>query len=309
MKKTFLILSVLFLACSLQAQDIFKKHGFKKETLTLSKGKYEEVFTNKEIIQIGTVLLNTKTNKVVEFLDEETEDTSFKAEHSSRFLTPDPLAEKYPNISPYAYCANNPIKYVDPDGRDIKIYYQDENDDWQTWVFNGQNQSEAPNNAFISDFITVYNSSERKGVGDNIIEAATNGELSINLIQSPKGINEFDYLTSETGERERAVHWNPKKASGTAEGYTRSPATNLEHEFDHAVSYFTDPKGHEKRTKTYDRQYDNLEERRVITGSEAKTAQGRGEYPKRYTRKDHDSHQGYRVNSPVSNRKLWRKDW
>ncbi len=30
----------------------------------------------------------------------------------------DPLAEKYPNISPYAYCANNPVKYVDPDGRD-----------------------------------------------------------------------------------------------------------------------------------------------------------------------------------------------
>lgn len=29
----------------------------------------------------------------------------------------DPLAEKYRPISPYAYCANNPIKYVDSDGR------------------------------------------------------------------------------------------------------------------------------------------------------------------------------------------------
>ena len=33
------------------------------------------------------------------------------------WLSPDPLLDKYPNISPYAYCNNNPIKYVDPDGR------------------------------------------------------------------------------------------------------------------------------------------------------------------------------------------------
>ncbi|MBQ2373267.1 MAG: RHS repeat-associated core domain-containing protein, partial [Bacteroidales bacterium] len=33
------------------------------------------------------------------------------------FLQQDPLAEKYYNISPYAYCANNPVNFVDPDGR------------------------------------------------------------------------------------------------------------------------------------------------------------------------------------------------
>ena len=27
------------------------------------------------------------------------------------------MAEKYYNISPYAYCANNPVNFVDPDGR------------------------------------------------------------------------------------------------------------------------------------------------------------------------------------------------
>jgi len=122
MKKVFLILSVSFLACSIQAQDIFKKHGFKKETLTLSKGRYEEVFTNKEVVQIGSVLLNTKTNKVIKFLDEETEDVSFKTEHSSRWLSPDPLAEKYPWISPYAFCFNNPVRFVDPNGMDVYRY-------------------------------------------------------------------------------------------------------------------------------------------------------------------------------------------
>ncbi|MDI9604174.1 MAG: RHS repeat-associated core domain-containing protein, partial [Bacteroidota bacterium] len=34
-----------------------------------------------------------------------------------RWLTVDPLAEKYPNISPYAYCGNNPVNRIDPDGR------------------------------------------------------------------------------------------------------------------------------------------------------------------------------------------------
>ena len=38
-----------------------------------------------------------------------------------RFTTMDPLCEKYYSISPYAYCANNPVRYIDPDGKKIKI--------------------------------------------------------------------------------------------------------------------------------------------------------------------------------------------
>lgn len=41
-----------------------------------------------------------------------------------RWLTQDPLAEKYYSMSPYNYCANNPIKYIDPTGMDI--YHYDE---------------------------------------------------------------------------------------------------------------------------------------------------------------------------------------
>jgi len=33
------------------------------------------------------------------------------------WTTMDPLAEKYYGVSPYAYCAGNPVKYLDPSGR------------------------------------------------------------------------------------------------------------------------------------------------------------------------------------------------
>ena len=39
------------------------------------------------------------------------------------WLSVDPMADKYPSISPYAYCAWNPVKLVDPDGREVL-------DDW-----------------------------------------------------------------------------------------------------------------------------------------------------------------------------------
>ena len=32
------------------------------------------------------------------------------------FDTPDPLAEQYPHLSPYAHCAANPITLTDPTG-------------------------------------------------------------------------------------------------------------------------------------------------------------------------------------------------
>jgi RHS repeat-associated protein len=39
----------------------------------------------------------------------------------SVWLSVDPLSDKYPSLSPYTYCANNPIMMVDPDGRMILV--------------------------------------------------------------------------------------------------------------------------------------------------------------------------------------------
>ena len=36
----------------------------------------------------------------------------------SIWLSVDPMAENTPNVSPYAYCVQNPVRLIDPDGRD-----------------------------------------------------------------------------------------------------------------------------------------------------------------------------------------------
>jgi len=41
----------------------------------------------------------------------------------SIWLSVDPLSDKYPSMSPYVYCANNPVKLVDPNGEEIGDYY------------------------------------------------------------------------------------------------------------------------------------------------------------------------------------------
>ncbi|WP_418236193.1 RHS repeat domain-containing protein [Coprobacter fastidiosus] len=40
---------------------------------------------------------------------------------AGRFTAIDPLCEKYFALSPYIFCANNPVNYIDPDGKIIKI--------------------------------------------------------------------------------------------------------------------------------------------------------------------------------------------
>ena len=37
------------------------------------------------------------------------------------WLSVDPMADKYPSISPFVYCAWNPVIYVDPDGNKVRF--------------------------------------------------------------------------------------------------------------------------------------------------------------------------------------------
>jgi len=206
------------------------------------------------------------------------------------------LCEKYYWISPYAYCAGNPVNRIDPDGQDITISYIDKDNKEQKWVFNGKNGENAPKNDFVNSFIGAYNYNLENGGGEKMKEAATNSELNIPLQQGDETVF---YHNTEKGTY--GIDWNPKDGIKTDEGYKMSPATALDHEFDHATSYVDNPTAYDKRANTPDKQYDNKEERRVITGSEVRTARANYEYPQGYVRKNHSGGSFITVPNPTSN--------
>jgi len=124
MKRTILFLLAVTTAMScLFAQTTknpFSELGYKKQVMyTSSKGEFEEFHGNPDVIEIGSVYFNTKTNKVVGYVNPEKEKAEVATATSA--MSVDPLCEKYYWISPYAYCLNNPVKYVDPDGKDVAI--------------------------------------------------------------------------------------------------------------------------------------------------------------------------------------------
>lgn len=57
---------------------------------------------------------------------------------TASWLSQDPMAEKYPFLSPYSYCAGDPVNLVDPDGRNW--YYSTEDESYTYYA--GQYSSE-----------------------------------------------------------------------------------------------------------------------------------------------------------------------
>ena len=51
----------------------------------------------------------------------------YDPKYNIRWNSVDPLAEKYLYLSPFAFCGNDPINYIDPDGRRRRIIYDKKN--------------------------------------------------------------------------------------------------------------------------------------------------------------------------------------
>ena len=89
---------------------------------------FDTGIANKRTVNVQHIIHFTFTGKE---RDEETGYGYFGARYMDHVLTTmwlsvDPMADKYPSISPYVYCAWNPVRLIDPDGMDI-------------WIINGAN--------------------------------------------------------------------------------------------------------------------------------------------------------------------------
>ena len=108
------------------------------------------------------------------------------------WLSVDPMADKYPGISPYAYCAWNPVKLVDPDGMDEwevsasgKVRKVSENTDND--VFYSLNKQGERVNSIKFDYKTIEKLSSGKGSDYNYQVIRVRGDEN--------GQNLFEFLT------------------------------------------------------------------------------------------------------------------
>ena len=85
------------------------------------------------------------------------------------------MSEKYYPISPSALCANNPIKFGDSDGRDIKIWYKDKNGLSRSYVYSGGSLTVA--NKFVNQVVEAYQYNKQNTGGDNPMTKAVEGDV------------------------------------------------------------------------------------------------------------------------------------
>jgi hypothetical protein len=119
MKQLFLIIAVLFGIVGAKAQiNPFEELGYTPKFATFSQGKFNEFHDNDTIVQIGSVMLNTKSKQIVAFVLQDTvySEATLHPDIVSRWLSPDPLADQREWLSPYNFVQNNPLSRVDPDG-------------------------------------------------------------------------------------------------------------------------------------------------------------------------------------------------
>jgi hypothetical protein len=183
------------------------------------------------------------------------------------------------------YCAGNPVKYIDPDGRKI--------------VF-----AEGVSAEFKAQFkeaIQHLNKHKQGGIASYLEKS----NITYTIAET-QGTN-VDFRSNSSSN---TITWNPNLGLETDEGVVLSPTTVLNHEFAHALTYDAAvSKG--KLTEFYGEAAENSDpdygtkcDRWVITRSEQRTAKALGEIKEgQVTRKNHGGRL-VRTEGPTSNQKV-----
>lgn len=126
------------------------------------------------------------------------------------FLSVDPLASKYASISPYSAFANNPILFIDTDGREFFTYIKVKNEEsgkteLKKVTFNGVEASitdvktgnttaySSGTSQFVDNMITSYNYVVSNGADvDNAMQTvAGSKDVQVEIVESKKGGSYF----------------------------------------------------------------------------------------------------------------------
>ena len=139
-----------------------------------------------------------------------------------RWFAQDPLSEKYYGISPYAFCNNNPINFVDPDGLDWYSYIEKDEDKSQNeyitkyaWTdATSQEELEASgvNGTYLGQAVVIFVGSEDEKLGE---DGKLTGEGAKPAKVTIYGINGPDDIVSYKG---LSVSSDPSKYSMIQEG-------------------------------------------------------------------------------------------
>ena len=213
MKRIANILLFLIVLVTGYAQNPFAAYGYKPKMATLSNGRFDEFHDKDRIVEIGSVRFDTKTNKIVGRDETDTLDSEMDVQTVSRFISIDPHAERYYSISPYVYCNNNPINYIDPDGRDWYSQNGTGNYFWQE----GHNDLDGYTNIGSSVSIqfgenSFFNAYQNAGIMSN--KSANAFDL---IASSGKLQNKFLGNSSPLSENSKSELFNSLVNRGTSE--------------------------------------------------------------------------------------------
>jgi RHS repeat-associated protein len=183
-----------------------------------------EVVQHVEYVPFGEVFIEERNNKWntpylfnAKELDEETGLYYYGARYYdarvSLWLGADPMQEKYPNVSTYAYCLLNPVKLIDPDGRDYTMSINRNKDDEITSIA-----------ISVKVYITGAKASEKRADELNKLAKSTFASKTINKVKVSFNIK-YEYseniTTSDLKNGENILNFTDTEGRSSVKGIKR----------------------------------------------------------------------------------------